>query len=121
MARTRTVQVLLAALAAALLALQLFAQGAPDLAAQATEPPAAVGQASLGDGPIEPEDLCGHHGNRARRQPEEDLLAVTATRSTASATAVPGTVDADISLAAQPNAHRAPGNRSPAALQVFRC
>ncbi|MEU1075969.1 MULTISPECIES: hypothetical protein [unclassified Streptomyces] len=121
MARTRTVHVLLAALAVALLALQLFAQGAPDLAAQATEPPAAVGQASLGDGPIEPEDLYGHHGNRARRQQEEDLLAVTSTRTMASAIAVPGAVDADVSLAAPPNEQRAPGNRSPAALQVFRC
>ncbi|MET7519653.1 hypothetical protein ABZS88_40985 [Streptomyces sp. NPDC005480] len=121
MARARTVQVLLAALAAALLALQLFAHGAPAVEAHAAEPAAAVEQASLCDGgPVESEEHSGHHWNRDRQR-AEDLLAATATHSMAPTTPVPAAVDADGAHAAPPDKQRAPGNRSPAALQVFRC
>ncbi|MFK8905984.1 hypothetical protein [Streptomyces sp. YS-3] len=121
MARTRTVQLFLAALAAALLTLQLFAHGAPAVAANAPEPATAVGQASLSEEPVEPEELCGHYRNRDRREQEEDHLAVAATHGMTPSTAVPAAVDADGSPAALPYEQRAPGSRSRAALQVFRC
>lgn len=119
MARTRTVRVLMAALAAALLAFQLFAHGAPAVEAHAAEPAAAA--ASLCDGPVEPEELSGLYWNRDRKQQEEDLLAVTATDSMAPATAAHAAADADGSPATPSDEQRAPGSASPAALQVFRC
>ncbi|MFE1771533.1 hypothetical protein [Streptomyces sp. NPDC059008] len=121
MTRARTVQALLGMLAAALLVLQLFAHGARGTEAHAAEPAGTGGHAVSCDHPPVPEEASGHHWTTRNRQDPEGVPTPSAGSDVPSPVAVPAVAAPDVSGAVRHDDAEASGDRSPAALQVFRC
>lgn len=119
MTRARTVQVFLAMLAAALLVLQVSAQTVRGAQKWSAEPVAAQAQtvSECGHVPPQPEEAAGQFWHRNRLDAQPDPTAETATPPHAAPAALaPDTVGARLY-----GGRGAPGDRTPAVLQVFRC
>ncbi|MGG7570133.1 hypothetical protein [Streptomyces sirii] len=121
MTRARTVQALLGMLAAALLVLQLFAHGARGTEAHLAAPAGTGGQAVSFDHPPVPEEASGHHWTTRSRQDPEGVPTPSAVPDAPSPVAVPVGAAPEASGAVRHGDTEASGDRSRAALQVFRC
>ncbi|MGW1375203.1 hypothetical protein ACWD6P_13135 [Streptomyces sp. NPDC002446] len=121
MTRARTVQALLGMLTAALLVLQLFAQGARGAQAHAAEPTGLKAQAVACEHSPAPAKATEHHGTTRNRLNPEGLPDPSAGFDAPSPLAVPAIAAPDFSGAVRDGDREASGGRSAAALQVFRC